>query len=413
MTQDRRDVLSRAASASRANGIARREHFSGEPMVQAQSKSWLVELEGLRGLASLWVFSFHVSILSGTHIPLISHGALGVDLFILLSGFLMVHNYEQRKSTDYWGSANTAVHFWVRRFFRIAPLYYLLLIPTFIFGGALGEMREQIGGIFPWTLTQGIRYSDHSLPNILAHISFTFGALPYFSFRTALPDWSIGLEMQFYLIFPFAMLLVLRWGYEAMAGIVMALSLGSFYLWHQFCSSFPMPSFLPLKMHLFLTGMLIAASFHRKLRRSEFLIVLLPLVSMLIHVQGDLLWVCADVLMSLGLLVLLRRDLPLSSLLSPLRKLLNARISQFIGDISYALYLLHLLIVIPISRTLLGFHWMLTLPPILRFGTILAINTLVIVPACALLHAVVEKRGIKLGKSVLRIKKPAAVPITS
>jgi peptidoglycan/LPS O-acetylase OafA/YrhL len=51
-------------------------------------------LDGLRGLAALWVLISHVQILSGMkYVPVLSWGGLAVDLFMILSGFLMAHHY--------------------------------------------------------------------------------------------------------------------------------------------------------------------------------------------------------------------------------------------------------------------------------------------------------------------------------
>ncbi|MBH9538896.1 acyltransferase, partial [Novosphingopyxis sp. YJ-S2-01] len=53
-------------------------------------------LDGLRGLAALWVLFGHLVILTGFRLPVLSKPDLGVDLFILLSGFLMVFQYRLR-----------------------------------------------------------------------------------------------------------------------------------------------------------------------------------------------------------------------------------------------------------------------------------------------------------------------------
>lgn len=50
------------------------------------TRGWSTELEGLRGIASLWVLLGHISLLIHCHITLLSSPGIGVDLFILLSG---------------------------------------------------------------------------------------------------------------------------------------------------------------------------------------------------------------------------------------------------------------------------------------------------------------------------------------
>jgi len=59
-------------------------------------------LDGLRGLAALWVLLGHSLQLTGWHLPILSSPDLGVDLFIMLSGFLMVFHYRLRESANPW-----------------------------------------------------------------------------------------------------------------------------------------------------------------------------------------------------------------------------------------------------------------------------------------------------------------------
>src|SRR6185369_9258829 len=87
-------------------------------------------LDGIRGLAALWVLVGHALILSGRFFPVASQLDLGVDLFIMLSGFLMVFHYQ----TQPWSDRGTTLSFWTRRFFRIAPLYYVALAAALILG---------------------------------------------------------------------------------------------------------------------------------------------------------------------------------------------------------------------------------------------------------------------------------------
>ena len=83
-------------------------------------------LDGLRGAAALWVLIGHAMLLTGLRVPLLSSPDLAVDLFILLSGFLMAYHAE--RSRDDQGQPATWAKFWAKRFFRIAPLYWMAVV---------------------------------------------------------------------------------------------------------------------------------------------------------------------------------------------------------------------------------------------------------------------------------------------
>ena len=237
-------------------------------------------LDGLRGLAALWVFASHVQILTGLRpIPVLSWGDSAVDLFMMISGFLMAHHYLGRAAAEPWQRPRTWAGFWLRRLFRIAPAYYVLLAVALAAGAWLGHDRDLIGVHYPWTLTRSDRYLDHGVANILAHVSFVFGALPRYGFSTPLPDWSIGLEMQFYLVMPFLMLaLGRRFSWPRALALTAASALLAFAL-RGYSASFDMPSFLPMKLGVFLVGMFAAYGVARHdLRAPAALVALLSLI---------------------------------------------------------------------------------------------------------------------------------------
>ena len=76
----------------------------------------------------------HCMILTGFSLPIIGQPDFGVDLFILLSGSLMVFQYQLRSEFEDWTTPRTWAAFWIRRFFRIAPLFYLMLAAALILG---------------------------------------------------------------------------------------------------------------------------------------------------------------------------------------------------------------------------------------------------------------------------------------
>ncbi len=369
-----------------------------------ESKRWSPELEGLRGLASLWVLLGHICLLVQCRIPLLYDPGMGVDLFILLSGYLMAKNYQERREKEPWNSPDTFRKFWLRRFFRIAPLYYLLLVVALIFGSWFGEMRDIIASAWPTTATASSRYADHSAMNIFSHLTFIFGLLPAWSFRTVLPDWSIGLEMQFYLLFPFIMLLVMRYGFAVSAPLLMVVCLAARWLFPDYFNAFPMPSMILIKLPLFIAGMLISHAVMQKDLRYCVLALLAPVIAWQMHIAETHLRLVAECVMITGMTLLLwqpDKENRLRRITAAPRKLLTCRFSLFLGDVSYSVYLLHLMIVIPTIGLLVRYTGFTHQPSPMRF----LIVTAIVLPAVWLiavtLYHKVEKRGIALGKQLL------------
>jgi peptidoglycan/LPS O-acetylase OafA/YrhL len=149
------------------------------------------ELDGLRAIAILLVLVSHhlppVSILAIQHLG--DAGWIGVDLFFVLSGFLIGGILlEQRTSTNYY-----RVFYW-RRFFRIVPLYALLLLPAVLVLG-LGLQRWFAGSSLASLPAGGLWFCLFFLQNV----GSVLGLSPpnYLG-----PTWSVAVEEQFYLLLP-------------------------------------------------------------------------------------------------------------------------------------------------------------------------------------------------------------------
>jgi peptidoglycan/LPS O-acetylase OafA/YrhL len=377
---------------------------------QTRTSDHLPWLDGLRGCAAVWVLLSHIQILTGLKsYPILSWGSLAVDLFMILSGFLMAHHYMQRRVDKPWDSSKTISDFWIRRFFRIAPLYYVLLVIALLLGPLLGEYRSAIALVWPDTATPTERYYDQSFVNILSHMTFIFGLLPYFSFRSPLPDWSIGLEMQFYLVFPVIMFAILRIGSIKASLLVITLCVVTQSLFPQFFLQFPMPSFLPIKFYVFMIGIWIAISRDQKTMRTGF-VISLSLVVIWVFFEKSQISV-ARVLLVISMFYLMNNGtLPSSVLLESgiagIRNILSSRVSKFLGDTSYAVYLLHLIVLLPLVGEMTRLPEYQILAPGYRFLSCLIISIPIIYSLSWLLFNFVEKNGIKAGKAVLQaIKK--------
>lgn len=366
-------------------------------------------LDGLRGGAALWVLLSHVQILSGVkYIPVLSWGGLAVDLFMMLSGFLMAHHYIQRKKAEPWESSRTFFVFWVRRFFRIAPLYYVLLVVAFLLGPWLGECRSAIASVWPDTATPLERYTDQSLANTIAHVSFVFGFLPQFAFRSPLPDWSIGLEMQFYLVFPLIMLAISRLGPIKSSLLIIVGCMSMQALFPAFFHQFQMPSFLPIKLYVFLIGIWIAISRDQQSMRTG-LFISLVLATLWVVIERSPLSVARVSLVVFMFYLMNNGTLPASRFLQngidKVRNIFSSPVSRFMGDTSYATYLLHLIVVLPVAGKLAQFPQYQMLNPGFRFGICLLISVPIVYAISWLLYHSVEKSGIQAGKEVMRAIK--------
>jgi peptidoglycan/LPS O-acetylase OafA/YrhL len=195
------------------------------------------------------------------------NGAVAVDIFMLLSGFLMAYHWELRKDRFRSFSSQT-IDFWIRRFFRITPVYWTLLIVAYLFHESLFAMRGQIRQAIPppWADDAGasllqIPALDAQL--ILAHFTFLFGLIPEYVGTNMLPDWSIALEMQFYLAFPVLILAIGRFGavsfvIGSVAFAEITGSLFGLYLEEGLLGRFPQPSMLLFKINIFAGGMAVA-----------------------------------------------------------------------------------------------------------------------------------------------------------
>jgi len=157
----------------------------------------IVELEGLRGLAILMVTIHHFWPTTGGFFerwsPVAHLGWIGVDLFFVISGFLIGGILLDTRSDGKYFS-----NFYARRVLRIFPLYYALLLLLFIVV-PVGQMAIHGLGYLD---TAFIRESGNPLwyvlfaGNIREAITGTEPA--YF----LAPLWSISIEEQFYLLCP-------------------------------------------------------------------------------------------------------------------------------------------------------------------------------------------------------------------
>ena len=82
-------------------------------------------LDLVRAAAACWVMLAHLTLIGGRPVFLLSQGSLGVEVFIFISGFLMTLILKDEAHVT-WGGLR---RFYVRRFFRIMPAFWVCLPP--------------------------------------------------------------------------------------------------------------------------------------------------------------------------------------------------------------------------------------------------------------------------------------------
>ncbi len=170
------------------------------------------QLTGLRIVAALWVVAFHFMFTPGdayTELleplrPVITTGALGVDLFYVLSGFVITLTYLDK--TGKRPTVRGTVSFWWARICRIWPVYALV---TTLFGGWLLYKRTQVDDDFlAYQLVQPELDWWSYLKQLLM---IQLWDEPYFDGVSFVgPAWSISAEWAAYVSFPLLVLLLFR-----------------------------------------------------------------------------------------------------------------------------------------------------------------------------------------------------------
>lgn len=365
-------------------------------------------VNALRGFAALWVVLGHCRVMTGQTVTLLPNARPAVDLFMIISGFLMMHvssRVAHGEGPRGWPS------FYIRRYFRLAPVYYLALGLVFVFWGAHRAGFSYFRSLQPTTWAGSIDYDRvvFDLPNLITHVTFLFGFSPEYSFSTFLPDWSLAVEAQFYALFPlvFWAAAARRWWLLPLAGLTAIAATIAYnrLVAHQGWPAFRESSLLLFHLQMFIVGVLVYVA-----RRPGVRIVVLLAAALLL--AGSYRRPDVEALLVVGLTV----SLAAVWIASPV-KLVDSwsrlRVVSFASDTSYPAYLLHgfmlTLVGAPVMRwmTSTGFN---------RWGSAIIVTTIVLLltyALSALIHTYVEAPGNAAGRSLSRqVPRQQAARIT-
>lgn len=181
--------------------------------ISQNSIAYRPEVDGLRAVAVVPIVLFHAGITQ------ISGGFVGVDIFFVISGYLITSIILREIDEDRF----TLAGFYRRRAVRILPALLTLIVVVLIVGSILLLPHE----------IRALGRSAAAAALFASNIWF-WRNTDYFGGgaeqEILLHTWSLGVEEQFYLLFPPALLLMMRFFPKALRPALVTLALGSFTL---------------------------------------------------------------------------------------------------------------------------------------------------------------------------------------
>jgi peptidoglycan/LPS O-acetylase OafA/YrhL len=349
---------------------------------------FLPELHALRGMGIVCIVLFHLAPVGGVLLPgelkfIGTFFGSPVILFFALSGFSLYHTTSSKVDTHDWIG-----NFYIKRFFRIAPLFYLALVLN-----------------LAWIVIHWNASVD--LNTLLVNVLFIFNLFPGMHESYVMAGWLIGIEAVFYAFFPILLVTVRKRPARAILMLLFLAWLSAtartwFSGINGLSPTYPYMNFLTQSIS-FGAGAACYVLFDRlgvvrkRCMAYPFLIGFALCVFLIVTSQH---WVIIIQPVAVhvplfsfgfGLLTL--------SLLSGALPFLTNRLTLVLGELSYSIYLLHPLV-------------LATMKPAFKFVTgnfaalpaylICAMITLfIVVPLSYVTYRLVEQKGMMLGKKII------------
>lgn len=306
---------------------------------------YLPGLDGLRAIAVIGIIIYHLNT------KWLSGGFLGVDTFFVISGYLIT---SLLLSEYYRNNSINLVNFWLRRFKRLIPammfVVTVVLIYTLLFKPELiiSIKHDAIAALFYvsnwWYIIQDVDYFNQFAVAPLKHL------------------WSLAIEEQFYLFFPFILLGLLKFFKKRTTMIILLiislLSLTAMITIHMYTGNNSRVYFgTDTRLQTLLLGCLLAFiwppfSFRKDISKGAKasisaigIVGMAVLIYLFVVVSDQDKWIYSGGFYAISFLTLF----VIASVVHPssvLKKILSFKLFIYIGKRSYSLYLWHYPIII-------------------------------------------------------------------
>ncbi len=303
----------------------------------------LSNLTALRGITALLVAVYHFEDLFARFIPenismFFSKCYLMVDVFFIMSGFIITHVY-QEKFRDGVNSGDFRV-FIIARFARVYPMHLLallIILASFMTSGAEPDDIQNPAAI---------------LSNLLLIHSFGI----HDSFTWNVPSWSISAEWWSYLLFPFLIFCNRKWKVTAKLSLLVLVVFAYVAMMYWLPRSgplYPLGKVTPSDLNVtfdygylrglsgFVVGMILYSLY--EIRAARLVLgtdwVAFAFSAMML---GGLHWAVPDIVM---IPVFAGLVISTASNEGVVHSIFQWRPLQFVGDISYSIYMLHVIVI--------------------------------------------------------------------
>ncbi|MCU7835193.1 MAG: acyltransferase [gamma proteobacterium symbiont of Taylorina sp.] len=210
---------------------------------QKKTLSYRPDIDGLRAIAVLAVIFYHLDI------PFISGGFVGVDIFFVISGFLIGSIIYSEIQADRF----SLVNFYIRRIRRIFPVLFFIVLITSIAALMilprlqLGEFSESVISA-AWFVSNFFFWFHNDYFSVAAEL------------KPLLHTWSLSVEEQFYVFFPLLMLILNKRQFYITTTLLILLLLLSFVVSLYLSETYASANFYlaPTRAWEFLSGVILA-----------------------------------------------------------------------------------------------------------------------------------------------------------
>ncbi|WP_026727817.1 acyltransferase family protein [Flavobacterium denitrificans] len=354
-------------------------------------------LDSLRGIAAVLVMIYHLKFIFKLPIDsysdfIISRLGLSVELFYVLSSFSIFYSLHGKEF-----SIQSMQSYFIRRFFRIAPLYYFLLIVFFFYNN------------------QSL-FSLQYLSNLFLNITFSFAFSPLHHEGLVPAGWSIGIEFLIYFVLPILFCLI-RSVKSGIISLVVIYLISSILAYEYGSESYKGLSYsiknLVVMLPFFFLGIMIfwiymSSQIMNILSKCRYLLFIssligIALVYFFFYYQSHNDNMYGNFIKYSKLYVYIAMFCFLTVILLQLTKpiaLLHNKFFNYAGKWSYSIYLIHPLVIFS-SKPIYDYIYLVFPLTSISFCVCLLYTLIIVVGMSYISFRFIEETGIKKGKSII------------